>query len=44
MFNFIKSLTGAADDDGTDFMPWLDDYKLGIKIIDDDHINLFNTE
>jgi len=43
MFNLFKSLTGSAADDGADFMPWSDDYKLGIKMIDDDHINLFNT-
>jgi len=41
MFKFFKSLSGTED--VGDFMPWLDEYKLGIRMVDDDHQNLFNT-
>lgn len=41
MFNLFKSLSGSGP--VADFMPWSDEYKLGIKMIDDDHRSLFNT-
>lgn len=41
MFSWFK--VPSDSDLEAEYMPWSDDYLLGIQAIDDDHRNLFNT-
>ena len=41
MLNLFKPRSEAGSDEG--FMPWSDEYKIGIDSVDEDHQNLFNA-